>query len=71
MIVLFKVLFSASMAMAASAYPPVSVLEQELHAAPGVSINKLVPWNGRLFQPYYVKSVSNGKGEYLVTIRLR
>lgn len=72
MIWLVKILlFGVAAAMASSGYPPVSVLEAELNARPGAELPKLFPWNGRLFRGYYVKSSSNDKGEYYVTIQLR
>jgi hypothetical protein len=52
-------------------YPPIAYLQDRLPAHPGDPLAKLIPWKGRLLQPYYVRAKAVGNGEYDVRIRLR
>lgn len=51
-------------------YPPVGVLQDQLHAHPGDAIARLIPYRGRLLQPRYLSSRHDGGGVYTVRIKL-
>jgi hypothetical protein len=67
--IVIVLLLGAVIAFAAD-YPPVSVLQDELHAHPGDTIAREIPYRGRKFVPRYLGAIALGNGVYSVKLKL-
>lgn len=61
----------ATIAVSASTvFPPVSVLQEQLHAVPGGIIPKDVYYAGHLFHPRYMGAHALANGKYAIIVQL-
>jgi hypothetical protein len=66
----FVVLALAGGIVHAADYPPVGILQDQLHAHPGDAIARLIAYGGRLLQPRYLSARHDGGGVYTIRIKL-